>query len=149
MAKSDPKKRAARRAAYARWRTKNIEAARANSRRWVNTAAGRKSAAISKQRYRTQANAYIDEYLQRHACIDCGECDPIVLEFDHRDPAQKEFAISRLRTIPVSFARLKKEIAKCDVRCANCHRRKTIAKKDWKGAAKPATPRSVQFELFD
>lgn len=59
-----------------------------------------------------------------HPCVDCGEPDPIVLDFDHRDRKAKSFTISAYYA-NVSEARLRAEIAKCDVRCANCHRRKT------------------------
>ena len=63
-------------------------------------------------------------YLSEHPCVDCGEQDLLVLDFDHRDPATKRLAIGSL----LRYARwspLEAEIAKCDVRCANCHRRRT------------------------
>ena len=69
--------------------------------------------------------AYIQHYLQHHECVDCGEDDWVVLEFDHvRD--QKEYAVSALIRFPID--KLIKEIGKCDVRCANCHRRVTYAR---------------------
>ncbi len=65
---------------------------------------------------------YIWRYLSDHKCIDCGEKDPIVLEFDHiRDKTFTISSIGRDRTL----GEVKKEIEKCEVRCANCHRRKT------------------------
>ena len=72
---------------------------------------------------------YIEEYLSTHFCVDCGEPDPIVLEFDHRK--DKEFTIGAYHR-EVTLERLKKEIAKCDVRCANCHVRKTCKDFNWK-----------------
>lgn len=71
--------------------------------------------------YRKRNLQYMIDYLKLHPCVDCGESDPIVLEFDHR--GNKEYNVSKLSTN--SFEKLQKEIAKCDVRCANCHRRKT------------------------
>ncbi len=35
------------------------------------------------------------EYLLCHPCVDCGEVDPIVLEFDKRDESQKLMSINR------------------------------------------------------
>ena len=68
----------------------------------------------------------VAEYLEAHACVDCGETDPTVLEFDHRDPATKSETIGRL--VHVGTRReLIAEMAKCDVRCGNCHRRRTAA----------------------
>lgn len=65
---------------------------------------------------------WILEYLKSHPCVDCGETDPIVLEFDHREDKSGNLAVMTTRnSIPV----LELEVAKCDVRCANCHRRKT------------------------
>jgi hypothetical protein len=66
---------------------------------------------------------YLYDYLQKHPCVDCGESDPIVLQFDHRIREEKEYVISNMRM--KSFEIIDKEISKCDVRCANCHVRKT------------------------
>lgn len=62
-------------------------------------------------------------YFHNHPCVDCGETDPIVLEFDHLQ--DKKFAISAgIRNR--NWADVLDEIAKCEVVCANCHRRRTI-----------------------
>lgn len=63
------------------------------------------------------------EYLLTHPCIDCGESDPVVLEFDHR--TDKRAAIVDLMRNHASWDEIVAEIEKCDVRCANCHRRRT------------------------
>jgi len=64
----------------------------------------------------------IRAYLQAHPCVDCGEDDWVVLDFDHR--GDKEFNISAM--IQFRFWEdLEREIEKCDIRCANCHRRKS------------------------
>lgn len=64
-------------------------------------------------------------YLREHPCVDCGESDPVVLEFDHRDLATKRLAIAQMIERRYSWQAIIVEIGKCDVRCANCHRRKT------------------------
>lgn len=69
-----------------------------------------------------------DHYLT-HPCVDCGETDPLVLELDHtRD---KDMAVSQAAHRGWSKKRLLEEIAKCVVRCANCHRRKTAKDQGW------------------
>jgi len=68
---------------------------------------------------------YIGEYFKTHHCIDCGEADILVLEFDHRLRSEKYMDISHLIKNRGSYKRVIEEILKCDVRCANCHRRKT------------------------
>ena len=62
--------------------------------------------------------------MEYHHCVDCGESDPVVLEFDHREPGVKKDNIAKLVRY-LSIEALQQEIDKCDVRCANCHRRKT------------------------
>ncbi|MEY2474261.1 MAG: hypothetical protein QOK28_3590 [Actinomycetota bacterium] len=79
--------------------------------------------AMRRNRLLRSARAYaIVEYLSTHPCVDCGEADPLVLEFDHR--RDKEFTIGR-DWINRSWADVLAEIEKCEVRCANCHRRRT------------------------
>lgn len=70
-------------------------------------------------------------YFQTHPCVDCGEKDPVVLDFDHRVPGEKSFTISQGLGHSYSLHRLMEEIEKCDVRCANCHRRKTAKTDQW------------------
>ncbi len=65
---------------------------------------------------------FIIEYLKEHPCIDCGESDIRVLEFDHRDMDSKKSSIVQLVAGKYSIKTIASEIAKCDVRCANCHR---------------------------
>ena len=65
----------------------------------------------------------IYEYLKTHPCIDCGEKDIIVLEFDHL--SDKVHSISDMIRRVSSIESVFEEIKKCEVRCANCHRRKT------------------------
>lgn len=67
----------------------------------------------------------IHEYKLEHPCVDCGEPDPIVLDFDHLPNSDKEFNISDAIIHGYSMNRVFNEVAKCVVRCANCHRRIT------------------------
>ncbi len=55
-------------------------------------------------------------------CMKCGYNKyPEVLEFHHKNPKEKEFGISRSGHCR-SWERVKKEIEKCNLLCANCHR---------------------------
>ena len=64
------------------------------------------------------------EYFRTHHCVDCGESDPLVLEFDHVR-GQKIRAIQDMVNRGYRWQTIAQEIDKCEVRCANCHRRKT------------------------
>lgn len=82
------------------------------------------------KKYREETLLKIWDYLTSHACIDCGNNNPIVLEFDHlRD---KKASISDLvRLHRSSWRTIQSEIEKCVVRCANCHRIKTAQERKW------------------
>ena len=56
-------------------------------------------------------------------CVDCGSLDLTALEFDHIGP--KRFTVMKGVWEGCSLARLAEEVANCQVRCANCHRRQT------------------------
>lgn len=75
----------------------------------------------------------IDRYSKR-PCMDCTGVFPwIVMDFDHRPEEVKEFNVAKLgqyKATPERIAKLEKEIAKCDLICANCHRIRTQRRND-------------------
>jgi len=83
------------------------------------------------KRYFHKISRKILDYLEQHPCIDCGEVDIVVLDFDHRDPKKKVASVRTIARQTCSWEKVKNEIAKCDVRCANCHRRHTAKSNDW------------------
>lgn len=75
--------------------------------------------------------AYLKQYFLKNPCVDCGESDITVLEFDHVGKIPKFKAVSSLMRHGYPSSRIKEEIEKCEVRCANCHRRKTARQFKW------------------
>ena len=63
-------------------------------------------------------------YLRGAMCLDCGESDLVVLDFDHIGP--KRGTVISLALQEHSIDSLMQEIDECAVRCANCHRRQTV-----------------------
>lgn len=84
----------------------------------------------NNERYKREMYEWLLAYFAEHPCIDCGEDDPVVLDFDHRDGEQKDAEISRLIGLR-RYKAAKAEVAKCDVRCSNCHRRRTAKQQGW------------------
>lgn len=76
---------------------------------------------------RAPRQAIVDEVKRESGCVDCGLHPEVlqVLEFDHRQDETKLFDVSD-RMTSGSLEDLKREIAKCDVVCANCHRVRTV-----------------------
>ena len=88
----------------------------ANKQRYIAAARQRKKALVEER------TLFLVGFLREHPCVDCGEDDPVVLEFDHlRD---KKFSISA-GIQGRRWQDVLDEIAKCEVVCANCHRRRT------------------------
>lgn len=72
-----------------------------------------------KKHYRRQ----LADIKESAGCFDCGIKDPIVLDFDHiRD---KKYNVSQMIRDGFSWKAILKEIEKCEVVCANCHRIRT------------------------
>jgi hypothetical protein len=82
----------------------------------------KKAVGERRDRQRRENQAAVYAYLLEHACVDCGETDPVVLEFDHVW-GKKRRSISLMVHNGASWAAILAEIAKCQVRCANDHRR--------------------------
>ena len=91
-------------------------------RRNIPYYSAKNAAARVAQRHSNRGLAY--EYLLSHPCVDCGEADPVVLDFDHVDPATKLWSVGTMLSRQATSA-IEREIAKCEVRCANCHRIRT------------------------
>lgn len=70
---------------------------------------------------RDKNRQYVAQIKQGWVCK-CGESDPCCVDFHHRDQSKKEFTIQRA-IMNCGLETLKAEIAKCDMLCANCHRK--------------------------
>ena len=105
---------------------KDIEAQKKAQREWGrrnrNTTNRHKKKAVQKLRLK------IFEFLVEHPCVDCGEDDPIVLQFDHVR-GEKLAAVASLVSQGRRWSIIEEEITKCEVRCANCHQRVTIKRR--------------------
>lgn len=92
-----------------------------NKRRYIQAANRR------NYRLRVERTEWLVEYFRSHPCVDCGEGDPVVLDFDHlRD---KSFNIGRALNYR-KWSAIVEEIAKCEVVCSNCHRRRTARRRN-------------------
>ena len=81
---------------------------------------------LSRERNR----GLIAAYVATHHCVDCGESDPVVLDFDHVR-GEKRRNVSKMVASHFSEKSILAEIEKCDVVCANCHRRRTAKRGNW------------------
>ena len=80
---------------------------------------------------RVENQVHLADYLAENPCIDCGEEDIRVLEFDHRPGVVKVAEVTRMADSGLNWPIVMAEISKCDVRCANCHRRRTAERGRW------------------
>ena len=64
---------------------------------------------------------WVQLYKSKHGCCHCDNHDYRVLDFHHRDRGRKKFCISA-GVATRSWSKLSREIKKCDILCANCHR---------------------------
>lgn len=92
---------------------------------------------FTRSHYQRNKRQYIDrsvraklkrrEYLRQvksRPCADCGVQYPYyVMDFDHREGEVKIFEMNQVVYVPMGA--LKKEMEKCDIVCANCHRERT------------------------
>lgn len=77
---------------------------------------------IAVREHQTKAKEFFVEYKRGLNCQECGENHIACLDFHHKNPDEKEFEISQ-RYGTKSIEIIMNEIAKCDVLCANCHRK--------------------------
>lgn len=74
-----------------------------------------------KQQY-AQKKSIIEEQKAQQKCAKCGESRGYVLDYHHLNPEEKETTIARMTSNRYNLEDIQKEIEKCIVLCANCHR---------------------------
>lgn len=77
----------------------------------------------SRSKRRETIRRKMMNFYKNNPCVDCGESDPRVLDFDHLN--NKKHNVSTLLRKEYSWDSILEEARKCEVRCANCHRIKT------------------------
>lgn len=97
-----------------------------NKQIYLDRALGRNARVTSENRQKLYG------YLSEHSCVDCGNADIRCLEFDHVR-GNKVANIAELLGKSADWSIIEAEIAKCEVRCSNCHRIKTLERaKQWR-----------------
>jgi hypothetical protein len=96
-----------------------------------NTASYKERIARNNTKTRVANRRKLREFLSAQNCVDCGLQDLAVLEFDHREPSQKLHEISLMVQKGFGWTTILGEIRKCDIVCANCHRRRTARQFSW------------------
>lgn len=89
-----------------------------------------KRSQVLNRKRRRLAREFLWSMLIDRSCIDCGENDPIVLQFDHVR-GKKTLAICEMVSRCYSNERIVEEAAKCEIRCANCHQKRTAKQFGW------------------
>lgn len=94
--------------------------------RWYQKNKARHVTRVVKRRREVEAEMIkaVLAYLETHPCADCGERNPVVLEFDHVR-GNKLNSICNLISRGCCWEAINAEMQKCEVRCCNCHRIKT------------------------
>lgn len=105
------------------WYLDNRERMRELRKKWYdsNKESEQDKAKIRQKKRREDFNKWYYEYKSTLSCVQCGFSHPAAIDFHHRDRNDKEFNPSQMRDY-TNKERFLKEIEKCDVLCANCHR---------------------------
>lgn len=99
--------------------------AAANRKHYLNNKQIYITRAITRQQSIVEGNRNrIHTYLSTHPCIDCGNTDIHALKFDYVQETKGKSIVQQMHDA-VSWSIIENEIAKCEVRCANCHRIKS------------------------
>lgn len=106
---------------------------RLRTRRWhrLRLATRTLSVAPPTQRHRLiwRRQARVLNAMRRVPCSDCGRrYPPCAMDFDHRAGEAKVAVVTEVIGRS-GLARIFAEVAKCDIVCANCHRRRTYERR--------------------
>lgn len=97
--------------------------------RYAQDAAYRQKQKDCARERKQRLRAIVQQIKVESTCKECGENHVACLDFHHRSPKKKKYTIENMVAGKYALSRIMLEIQKCDVLCANCHR-----KKHWKSA---------------
>ena len=99
-----------------------IDQAKASKRHYDANKEKIKARSVDRNKKQRKRNReYVKGIRERSCCIDCGESNSILLDFDHVK-GNKKMNISDMSRSAYSIDSIQREIDKCEVRCSNCHR---------------------------
>lgn len=113
---------------YNSWLVENQEKRREDHKQWVknNPIRARKNWSNSDRQRREELRLWFMK-LKNKPCQDCKQnFHPFAMDFDHRDTDKKINNVSTMVGRRFSKENILKEIAKCDLVCAVCHRMRTL-----------------------
>jgi len=120
----------------------------ARSKRWADNNRDRLNASVRRYRAKRYAEQgrWTDEgpkakllrewmvELKSKPCYDCHQSFQVCcMDFAHRDPSSKKYNIGSMFAHHYGRALIQKELDKCDLVCANCHRIRTRNEKTGHG----------------
>lgn len=79
------------------------------------------------KQHRRRRREWLKDYKSERGCSRCDEEHPACLDFHHTSD-DKEHNVANMANDGYSKERIKEEIEKCVILCANCHRKETYQK---------------------
>ena len=108
-----------------------------------------KGRAISRRKLSEFRQSILRKYKLLKGCASCGYKKHFnVLDFAHINKATKINSISVMVKDSISFKRIKDEVRKCKVLCANCHRLETYENKDWKNKTNKRRTNEISIHSY-
>lgn len=105
----------------------NVEKQREAQRIWARN--NPQTVTKNSNKSRQRKAQFVADYKNR-PCADCGVQYPsYVMDLDHLPELTKLVKVSTLVSTGASIKRIKEELSKCEVVCANCHRERTNLRK--------------------
>ena len=101
------------------WNKRNHEKVKKHRRDWYSRNAEKAKKAVVERKRRLRE--WMNTKKESLSCSRCGESHPSCIQFHHTDPSEKDINLAKAVSRGWSIKRMKQEISKCEVVCANCH----------------------------
>ena len=99
---------------------KDLEKRKAYRRLWYKN--NKESEKAHVKRRKKEIKSWLWEYKKNLKCSMCSESHPSIIDFHHKE-GRKEKGVAQMIVDGYSKNRIKEELNKCEVLCANCHRK--------------------------